>query len=76
MPDALRFLSTGKPMRINVNPRLDREPSKRGVRMSGMTTRKEFQQVIKQERTPNSKELGRKAVTLQKSSGLSFNTTI
>ncbi|MFC1557510.1 hypothetical protein ACFL6I_08130 [candidate division KSB1 bacterium] len=72
----LSFIGTGKPMRVNVNPRLDREPLRRGVMLSGIETRREFNQVIKSEIVPNTKELGQAAVKLQNQSGFSVNVKI
>lgn len=63
-------------MNINTRPSLNRQPSQKGIQMSGIKSRREFAQKISQSRTPNPQSLGRGAVSLQKSSGISINVTI
>jgi len=76
MRSELRFLGTGKPMNINTRPQINRQASQKGVRMSGISSRKEFQQVIQSENMPNYQELGQQAVSVQKAGGISINVTI
>lgn len=68
----LRFIGTGKPLRVNVNPRLDREASRKGIRFSGIKTKREFNEVNKRSQ-PSVEELGRNAVKIPRSLGIDLS---
>lgn len=73
---ALTFYGTGRPMNPFVNPRVNREPSRMGILYSGVRTKGEFNRTIKERRVPDINALGKGAVKLQKSLGISVNVTI
>lgn len=72
IPIQLRFIGTGKPVRVNVNPRLEREASSNGIKFSGIKTKREFNNVIKGLQ-PSVQELGNKAVNIARSSGIDLS---
>lgn len=72
----LTFYGTGRPMNPFVNLRVNREPSRVGILYSGVRTKGEFNRAIKERRVPDINALGKGAVKLQKSLGISVNVTI
>lgn len=72
IPIQLRFIGTGKPVRVNVNPRLEREASSKGIKFSGIKTKREFNNVTK-DLQPSVQELGNKAVNIARSSGIDLS---
>ncbi|MFC1553585.1 hypothetical protein ACFL7D_03025 [candidate division KSB1 bacterium] len=70
----LTFLGNGKPMRPGAVSGLNREPSRKGVQMSGGVTFGEFKRNISTRANPTYKQLGSAAVKLQKAGGISINT--
>jgi len=63
---------TGNPVRVNVNPHIDREPSRKGIVYSNMKSTKDLNQLIKNESMPTFNDLGDKAVTIMRSTGIDF----
>jgi len=72
IPVQLRFVGTGKPVRVNVNPRVERDTSRNGVKFSGIKTKRELNDVTKASK-PNVQELGNKAVNIPRSSGIDLS---
>ena len=72
IPIQLRFIGTGKPLRVNINPRLEREASRKGVVFSGIKTKREFNNVVS-DLKPSVEELGNKAVNIARSTGIDLS---
>ncbi len=72
----LTFYGTGRPMNPFVNLRVNREPSRMGILHSGVRTKGEFNRIIRRKLVPDVNALGKGAVKLQKSLGISVNVTI
>ncbi len=68
----LRFVGTGKPATPNINPRVDRQASRRGVMMSGIDTNGEFNQVIKQERQNSPQQIASAALAVPNKAGVNY----
>ncbi len=68
----LRFVGTGKPATANVNPRVERDASRKGVMMSGIDTNGEFKQIVKQDRQNSPQELANSAVQVPRKAGVNF----
>ncbi len=66
----LRFIGTGKPARASVNPKINREPSRKGVQFSNIESQKAFQDIIKSELLPSIQDLGRNAVEIIRGTGI------
>ena len=61
---------TGDPVRVNVNPQLNREPGRKGIIYSGLESTREFHQLVRNETVPSIQDLGNKAVTVLRSTGI------
>ena len=72
----LTFVGTGKPVRPYTNPRINREPSRAGIIQSGVESYGEFVRISKSKKSINFRNIGKGAVNLQKSLGISVNVTI
>lgn len=72
IPIQLRFIGTGKPLRVNINPRLEREASRNGIVFSGIRSKREFNNVISESK-PSIQEIGNKAVNIARSSGIDLS---
>jgi len=72
----LTFLSTNKPVRPVRPQSPNREPGRLGIQLSGKVTYREFVQNISNFNNLDFRTLGRSAVKLQKSSGISINVTV
>ncbi len=59
--NSLRFQGTGKPVRPYTNPRVNREPSRKGISYSGIGSMSEFNKQIAQRTDASPRELGRGA---------------
>lgn len=72
----LTFLSSNKPVRP-VRPQIpNREPGRLGIQFSGAVTYGEFVQNIRSFNNLDFRTLGKAAVKLQKSLGISINITV
>ena len=71
----IRNVVTGKPVQPTTNVRVDRVPSERGVRMSGISTDSEFRAIYKARVQVNKDELANKATEVPYSFGKNVNTT-
>lgn len=78
MMPPLTYRATGKPIRPATYPqiRVNREPTRKGVEQSGVRKFGEFSDLVKQQSQVDLRTLGRGAVKLQKSLGISVNVTI
>ncbi|MFC1554935.1 hypothetical protein ACFL7D_09890 [candidate division KSB1 bacterium] len=65
----LRFIATGKPMTPDINPKIDREASRKGVMQSGVETRGDLNRLIQEEIVPSLMEIGRNATKVVSSKG-------
>lgn len=72
----LVYYGTGKPINPIRSLGVNREPSRKGVEMSSARTPSDFNALVKNIRTPSTRELGQSAVKIQKSTGRSVNITI
>ena len=72
----ITFVGTGKPVRPYTNPRINREPSRAGVIQSGVESYGEFVRISNSKKAVNYRNIGKGAVNLQKSLGISVNVTI
>lgn len=72
----MTYIGSGKPMNPAKNLAVNREPSRKGVIASGVRSTGEFNDLIKSKNNVDQKTLGRGAVKLQKSLGISINVTI
>ena len=72
----ITFVGTGSPVSPNTNVFVNREPSSKGVVYSGVRSKGEFNELQVSKAKPDLKTLGKKAVSLQKSLGISVNVTI
>ncbi len=71
----IRNIVTGKPVKPEVNVRLDRTPSRVGVLYSGVKKTSEFQQLKQAKITLTPENLGDGAVRIPYSSGKRVNLT-
>ena len=71
--EPLRFVGTGELARVNVNPRVNREPGRKGVRFSNIDSQGEFKDVVRSELQPSVQELGRNAVQIPRSNGIDLS---
>ena len=78
MTPPLTFRATGKPVSPAKYPqiRVNREPMRKGVEQSGVRKYGEFTRLLKQQSKVDLRALGRGAVKLSKSLGISVNVTI
>ena len=78
MMPPLTFVGTGKPVRPATYPQIsvNREPMKKGVEQSGVQKYSEFIDTVKRNSQVDLRSLGKGAVKLQKSLGISINVTI
>lgn len=72
----IRFIGNGQPVNPVKNPRIDREPTKNGIKFSGVTTAREFQQNIRSKLNIPPIEIGKNAVNILRSSKNGFDTTV
>ncbi len=72
----IKFVGTGRPVSPVKNVFVNREPSKRGIISSDVRSFGDFKNIVKSRNQTDLKTLGRKAVSLQKSMGVSINVTI
>ncbi len=71
--EPLRFVGTGELARVNVNPRLNREPGRRGVRFSNIDSQSEFKAIVRSEVQSSAQELGRSAVQIPRSNRIDLS---
>ena len=78
MTPPLTFRGTGKPVSPAKYPqiRVNREPMRKGVQQSGVRKYGEFINLVKQQSQVDFRSLGKGAVKLSKSLGISVNVTI
>lgn len=62
----IRFLGTGTPVSPVKNPRINREPTKRGIEFSGVTSARELKKNIQSKLNVPPTEIGRSAVTISR----------
>ena len=74
--NVITFVGTGRPVQPPTNPRLNREPSRAGVVQSGVRTYGEFVELANSKKVIDFRNLGKGAVKLSKSLGISVNVTI
>ena len=72
----LTFLHSNKPVSPAKPRPIDRTPGQKGIRMSGKVSFREFQNNIHSDAEVSPQQLGRGAVRLLKSSGISVNIVI
>ncbi len=65
----IRNIATGKPARVNVNPRLDRTQSRKAVLQTGVDSPKQMSNLVKNRNDASPESLGRGAVQVTKSGG-------
>jgi len=65
-PNNLRNSVTGDPVRVNVNPKVDRKASKKGIRQSGVESMSEFNQIIQSELKLSARDIGSRAVDINR----------
>lgn len=78
MTPPLTFRATGKPVSPAKYPqiRLNREPMRKGIEQSGIQKYGEFADLVKKQSQIDFRSLGKGAVKLSKSLGISVNITI
>ena len=72
----LRQVGTGKPVRSDVAPNVNRNPSRKGVMQSGIASNGEFQNIQRTRTSLNQDMLGDKAVEVVYSLGKRVNVTV
>ena len=72
IPVSLNFVGTGKPIRVNTNPQINRNASRKGVLLTGIKSRSELNQIKKSLLDPTFEDVGRKAVTIMRSTGIDY----
>ncbi len=66
------MLEQGELARANVNPRVNREPSRKGVKFSNIDSQSDFKNVVRSELRPSAQDLGRNAVQIPRSTGINL----
>ena len=72
---ALTFIGTGRPIRPRTPTTINREASARAIRITTPKNVSEMQAVMVSKYQPDTLSVGRQAVAIIKSSGLSVNIT-